>query len=107
MNGRIIALSVAGLLGAACGGSNKAATGSTTPTTTDSTEKVAKVMCKGINECKGKGACAVNACAGSNQCKGQGWLSVTEEECKTKGGEIVSAKPAPAPAADAPATPAS
>ena len=31
-----------------------------------------KVMCEGINECKGKGVCgtAENSCAGENACKG-------------------------------------
>jgi hypothetical protein len=31
--------------------------------------------CKGMNECKGKGGCAVagkNDCQGKNECKGQG-----------------------------------
>ena len=31
-------------------------------------------ICKGHNECKGKGACKTdkNACAGMNECKGKG-----------------------------------
>ncbi len=34
----------------------------------------AKECCKGMNECKGKGACATdaNTCAGKNECKGKG-----------------------------------
>jgi hypothetical protein len=35
----------------------------------------AKACCKAMNECKGKGNCAVpdkNDCAGKNECKGQG-----------------------------------
>ena len=34
--------------------------------------------CKGVNACKGQGACksANNACKGQNSCKGKGWLSV-------------------------------
>jgi len=35
----------------------------------------AKACCMGLNECKGKGGCAVpesNACAGKNECKGKG-----------------------------------
>jgi hypothetical protein len=34
-----------------------------------------KACCKGQNECKGKGGCAVegkHGCAGSNECKGKG-----------------------------------
>jgi len=34
-----------------------------------------KACCKGMNECKGKGNCAVEGkqtCAGTNECKGQG-----------------------------------
>ncbi len=34
-----------------------------------------KDCCMGLNECKGKGGCAVpesNACAGKNECKGKG-----------------------------------
>lgn len=53
------------------------------------------VKCAGINECKGKAACASakNSCAGENGCKGQGWIKVgSEKECKDKGGTIVTAK---------------
>lgn len=35
----------------------------------------AKDCCKGMNDCKGKGGCAVegkNGCQGQNECKGQG-----------------------------------
>lgn len=34
-----------------------------------------KACCMGLNECKGKGGCAVpgkNDCAGKNECKGKG-----------------------------------
>jgi hypothetical protein len=34
-----------------------------------------KACCKGLNDCKGKGGCAVpgkHECAGKNDCKGQG-----------------------------------
>jgi hypothetical protein len=40
--------------------------------------------CKGVNACKGQGACksAANACKGQNSCKGKGWVSVTSTfEC--------------------------
>jgi hypothetical protein len=35
----------------------------------------AKACCKGLNDCKGKGGCAVDGkheCAGKNDCKGKG-----------------------------------
>jgi hypothetical protein len=53
------------------------------------------VKCAGVNECKGKGACAgaKNSCAGENGCKGQGWTKMSsEKECKDKGGTVVTAK---------------
>jgi len=37
--------------------------------------KDGKECCMGLNECKGKGGCAVpesNSCAGKNECKGKG-----------------------------------
>ncbi len=47
-----------------------------------------KVHCEGVNECKGKGECggAGHDCAGNNQCKGKGWISLSDAECKAKGG---------------------
>ena len=75
----IVLAAAAGLaLGAgACKGS------SSTPTAQASAELVAspsapkgdKACCKGLNDCKGKGGCAVDGkhdCAGKNDCKGQG-----------------------------------
>ena len=53
--------------------------------------KEAKGECHGINSCKGKGDCGGkegHACAGMNSCKGKGWLSMTEKDCKKKGGEF-------------------
>jgi len=57
-------------------------------------EKVAKVHCGGVNECKGKSGCqtANNACAGQNGCKGQGYIELTAEDCQSKGGKIVAEK---------------
>jgi hypothetical protein len=48
------------------------------------------VKCAGVNECKGKGACAGanNACAGKNECKGKGVVSLAEKDCKAKGGTV-------------------
>jgi hypothetical protein len=51
----------------------------------------AKVNCAGVNACKGKSECAgsKNGCAGQNECKGQGWMSMSEKDCKAKGGKVV------------------
>ncbi|MBX7148282.1 hypothetical protein K1X76_04300 [bacterium] len=49
------------------------------------------VKCKGVNECKGHGAChsATNSCAGKNECKGKGWVkTATEKECTDKHGTV-------------------
>jgi hypothetical protein len=52
-----------------------------------------KVKCGGVNACKGKAECNtaadVNGCKGKNECAGKGWISLTKEECKTKGGKVV------------------
>src|SRR4029079_14269230 len=57
-------------------------------------EKVAKVHCGGINECKGKSGCATakNACAGQNGCKGEGYVELSAEDCQAKGGKILAEK---------------
>jgi uncharacterized membrane protein len=49
-----------------------------------------KILCEGINACKGQGACATahNSCAGKNACKGQGAVEMTPEDCKAKGGKV-------------------
>jgi hypothetical protein len=43
----------------------------------------AKIQCKGVNACKGKGSCKSesNSCKGKNACKGEGWVSMTKAEC--------------------------
>lgn len=48
-----------------------------------------KVMCEGVNACKGKGACktAANACKGQNACKGKGAMEMTMADCTAKGGK--------------------
>jgi len=53
-----------------------------------------KVMCEGVNECKGKGACATaqSSCAGENACKGKGAVPLTKEECAKKGGKVAEKK---------------
>ena len=49
-----------------------------------------KVMCMGVNDCKGMGACktASSSCKGMNSCKGHGWLELTKAECDEKGGTV-------------------
>ena len=49
-----------------------------------------KEHCTGVNACKGKAECktASNACKGMNACKGQGFISMSEKDCKAKGGKI-------------------
>ena len=48
-----------------------------------------KVMCEGVNGCKGKGACktAANACKGQNGCKGKGVMEMSMADCTAKGGK--------------------
>jgi hypothetical protein len=62
--------------------------------TAASGEKVSKVDCGGVNECKGQGTCKTekHGCGGQNACKGQGVLTMTEDECKAKGGTVVATK---------------
>ena len=64
-------------------------------------EKAAKHVCKGMNECKGKGGCATAAkheCKGHNECKGQGGCKSGDNgcggknSCKGKGGCAVPIK---------------
>lgn len=85
MNGRTIAMAVCGLMLAASPHLGHA----------DDKTKEAKVKCQGINECKGKGACATatNDCAGLNACKGKGWIAVTPKECTDKKGTVLVDKP--------------
>ncbi|MEW6268681.1 MAG: hypothetical protein AB1689_05215 [Thermodesulfobacteriota bacterium] len=80
--GALIALSVAAMFSAR----------TALAETHDAEKKDAKIRCAGINECKGKSECAGagNSCGGMNECKGKGVVSTTEEECKKKGGKVVS-----------------
>jgi hypothetical protein len=84
MNGKAIAMTVAGLLLAAA------------PKLANAEDKTkeAKIKCSGINGCKGKASCAsaTNDCAGKNGCKGKGWIEVTAKECKDKKGTVVADK---------------
>jgi hypothetical protein len=95
MNGKAIAMTVAGLL---------LAVGPRVANADDKT-KEAKVKCSGVNACKGKGGCAgaSNSCSGQNGCKGKGWVETSAKECKDKKGTVVSDKDAKAK--DAPKAP--
>jgi hypothetical protein len=86
MNGKAIAMTVAGLLLAV--GPRVA--------NADDKAKEAKVKCAGINSCKGKGGCAgaSNSCSGQNGCKGKGWVETSAKECKDKKGTVVADKDA-------------
>jgi hypothetical protein len=86
INGKTIAMSVAGLLLAAAPLAHADAPAA----------KDAKVKCSGINSCKGTGACkgASNACKGQNACKGKGWTETTTAACKDGKGTVVTEAPA-------------
>ena len=53
-----------------------------------------KVMCEGVNACKGQGACATahNECAGKNGCKAKGAVEMSTGDCKAKGGKAQEKK---------------
>jgi hypothetical protein len=69
-------LAAAGLsLSVGCKGGSADATASAAASTPSAKSPGDKACCKGLNECKGKGGCAVpgkNDCAGKNECKGKG-----------------------------------
>ena len=83
MNGKAIAMTVAGLMLAVAPRVGLA----------DDSAKESKVKCAGINACKGKGSCssATNGCSGQNGCKGKGWVVASSKECKDKKGTVVTA----------------
>ena len=67
-----LALGVAGCKGS---GSSSTTAQTSAELAAASTPKSDKACCKGLNDCKGKGGCAVagkHDCAGKNDCKGQG-----------------------------------
>ncbi len=61
----------------------------------DGTAKDAMVKCYGVNDCKGKSACATssNDCKGENSCQGKGMLMMSKKECQDKGGMLEEEKP--------------
>jgi len=85
--GAMIALTAASLFAAACKKDD------TKSSSSMGMGMTAKVHCKGVNDCKGHGACksADNACAGQNGCKGKGFMEMTEQDCKDKGGTVMAA----------------
>lgn len=54
----------------------------------------AKVVCEGVNACKGQSACktAQSECKGLNGCKGQGFLELTKKECTAAQAKAKAAK---------------
>ena len=48
------------------------------------------VRCFGVNECRGRGACATagNQCAGQNACRGRGVLETSREACEQAEGRV-------------------
>ena len=48
-----------------------------------------KVMCFGVNACKGQAACKTdsNECKGQASCKGQGWIYSSADQCSKWGGK--------------------
>jgi len=86
-SGKVIAMSVAGLLMAGASGMAFAQTAT----------KDAKVKCAGVNGCKGKGSCssANNGCKGQNGCKGKGWTeTASAKACTDQKGTVVADAPA-------------
>lgn len=78
--GTLLAVGAVALILAGCASSGSSKTAS-----------AANVHCAGLNSCKGSSDCktAENACKGQNVCKGHGFLSMTEADCKAKGGTII------------------
>ncbi|MBW2733110.1 MAG: hypothetical protein JRH20_12020 [Deltaproteobacteria bacterium] len=78
LKGTLIAVAAAGMF-TACGGDENEPTEIQSQT----------VMCGGVNDCAGKGACggATHDCAGLNDCAGKGWVEVSAKECTNQGGE--------------------
>jgi uncharacterized membrane protein len=88
IKGTVIASAVASLFAVGAYAADKAAAAPAK----DTKAAAANVKCTGVNECKGKGACAGagNACAGKNECKGKGVTQLSEADCKAKGGTVVA-----------------
>lgn len=89
VKGALVATAIAGLFlaGSACA---KKTSDSTDGGNGDGemTSTGEMVKCMGVNECKGKGACAgeAHSCAGKNECKGKGWIKLSKSDCEDQGG---------------------
>ena len=105
MNGALIAIAAGSLFAAGCKKKEEAPSSqpaaepakpsqpeATGPAATPPAEKMSKVDCGGVNECKGQGTCRqeTHGCGGQNECKGKGVLAMTEDDCKAKGGTVVA-----------------
>ncbi len=94
--GTLIAMAAGGLFFSACKKDEAASTGGDKPgaAPAPTAEKSAKVDCGGVNECKGQGTCKQegHGCGGQNECKGKGVVTMTESDCKAKGGTITATK---------------
>lgn len=79
----ILAAAVSGLfLGAATGCKSDEAM---TSQASSMPSQIEKHACKGLNQCKGQGGCAVegkHGCAGHNECAGHGGCATVKHECK-------------------------
>lgn len=93
--GTLIAIAAGGLFFSACKKEEKKAESTDKPAVTQPTaEKTSKVDCGGVNECKGQGTCKQegHGCGGQNECKGKGVLTMSEDDCKAKGGTVTAKK---------------
>jgi hypothetical protein len=81
--GTLLAVGAAALILAGCASSGEK--------TMEKSASSAKVHCAGLNSCKGSSDCktAENSCKGQNACAGHGFLSMSETDCKAKGGKII------------------
>lgn len=93
------------LLSAAFGGLVLASTAmAEAPKTKTATPSAKEVMCFGVNDCKGHGACGGKvtgcsgkdgcqmtiSCKGKNECKGKGFTKLSEKDCKAKNGKVAN-----------------
>lgn len=92
--GTLIAIAAGGLFVSACKKEEKTESTDKPAVTQPTAEKTSKVDCGGVNECKGQGTCKQegHGCGGQNECKGKGVLTMSEDDCKTKGGTVTAKK---------------
>lgn len=96
----LIAAAVAGLMSANAMASDKGKKGKGKAKKAEKKEEAAAtgdtVRCFGINDCKGKSECSVeasHACAGKNECKGKGWIKVAAEKCTGESAKVLEGDP--------------